>query len=218
MFGQETTPNRLRIKICGITNADDAIAAQEFGADAIGLNCFRGSKRYVDLQRAGDWIAALPSTLIKVAIVVNTPFEDALAIAGLPFITALQLHGQETADFCARLAARGVRFGKALAVSRATSLADPLGFSTNTIVLDSMANGTFGGTGTTFPWEIARQFVQAQPSLRTILAGGLNPENVTAAVRQVRPFGVDVTTGVESVPGRKNRRALKQFIDSARVS
>ncbi len=218
MFGQETTPDRLRIKICGITNTDDAIAAQEFGADAIGLNCFRGSKRYVDLQRAGDWIAALPSPLIKVAIVVNASFDDALAISSLPFITALQLHGQETAEICTRLAAAGVRFGKAVAVSAETSLLDALEFSTDTIVLDSMANGAFGGTGEPFPWEIARQFVQAQPSIRAILAGGLNPENVAAAVRQVRPFGVDVTTGVESAPGRKNRRALKRFIDTARAS
>ncbi len=218
MYGHETTPDRLRVKICGITNAEDALAAQEFGAEAIGLNCFPGSKRYLDLEAAADWIAALPTTLIKVAIVVNASYEEALAISSLPFIDALQLHGEETPEFCARLAAEGVRFGKALAVTGERSVENPLMFSTDTIVLDSMSDGLFGGTGTTFPWDIARQFVDAQPSIRTILAGGLTADNIEAAVREVKPFGIDVTSGVESAPGRKNHRALQRFIQRARAA
>lgn len=194
------------------------MAAQECGADAIGLNCFRGSKRYLDVERAAHWIGTLPSTLIKVAIVVNASFEEALATSELPFIDALQLHGDETPEFCAELAAAEVRFGKAIAVSGDMSLENAAAFSTDTIVLDSISNGVFGGSGTTFPWEIARRFVQAQPPVRVILAGGLTPENVRAAIRTVRPFGIDVTTGVESGPGRKSHLKLKRFIDTALVA
>lgn len=206
----------LWVKICGITNADDALAAREFGADAIGLNCFRGSKRYVDLQQASDWITALPAALTKVAILVDAPFEDAISIARLPFIDALQLHGHETPEFCSQLAAAGVRFSKALAVTEKTLPGSGAIFHTDTIVLDSISRGKFGGTGKAFPWHLARQFAESQPQLRIILAGGLTPENVEAAVRDVRPFGVDVTSGVEGTPGRKDHRALRRFIEAAR--
>lgn len=206
----------LWVKICGITNADDAVAAREFGADAIGLNCFRGSKRYIDLQRASDWIAALPTALTKVAVLVDAPFEDALSIAKLPFIDAIQLHGHETPELCRRLAAAGVRFYKALAVTETELPGSGANFYTDTIVLDSLSRGEFGGTGKSFPWHLAREFTESQAHLRLILAGGLTPENVEAAVREVRPLGVDVTSGVESAPGRKDHRALSRFIEAAR--
>lgn len=216
MSEHETLPERLWVKICGITNADDAVAAAEFGADAIGLNCFRGSKRFVNLQRASDWIAALPTTLTKVAILVDASLPEALGISKLPFIDSLQLHGRETPEFCAQLAAAGVHFSKALALTEKAMPRRDAVFHTDTVVLDSAAGGRFGGTGKTFPWSLAHQFAEAQPQLRIVLAGGLTPENVEAAVREVRPCGVDVTSGVESAPGRKNHRALRRFIDAAR--
>src|SRR5947209_891024 len=151
-------PARVRVKICGICNADDARAAVEFGADAIGLNTFRGSKRYLDLARAGQWISALPQTLRKIAITVDPTFEDAIAIARFPFITGLQLHGNETPEFCARLAHEGVRFAKAIPVRGETSLTDLPDYSTRWIVLDSAGDASFGGTGKTFPWDFARRF------------------------------------------------------------
>ncbi|MFN2476338.1 MAG: N-(5'-phosphoribosyl)anthranilate isomerase [Chthoniobacterales bacterium] len=218
MLGERTTSGALRVKICGVTNNDDAQAALGAGADAIGLNCFRGSKRYLDVQEAESWLRRLPAPLIKVAVLVNAPLDEALAIAQLPFIDALQLHGEETPEFCAAVARARVRFGKALPVTGAQSLTGAQLYATKTIVMDSSAAGAFGGTGKTFPWEIAQQFVREHPEVRAILAGGLTPENVADAIRLVRPFGVDVTTGVESSPGRKDHAALRRFINAARAA
>ncbi|MDQ6625051.1 MAG: phosphoribosylanthranilate isomerase [Verrucomicrobiota bacterium] len=218
MLGERTTPGALRVKICGITTEEDARAAAEAGADAIGLNCFRGSKRFLELEPAAVWLSRLPASLIKVAVAVNLPFDQALAIARLPFIDSLQLHGHETPEFCAALKRAGVRFGKALPAADAQSLAGAELYATKTIVMDSTAAGAFGGTGKTFPWEIGRKFVEEHPDVAAILAGGLTPENVAEAVREVRPFGVDVTTGIESSPGRKDHDAVRRFVDAARAA
>jgi len=208
---------RTRIKICGITNRADALAAFDFGADAIGLNFFRGSRRFLELDGARDWIAALPPELVKIAVVVNPARTEAAALAELPFISGLQLHGQETPEFCRSLAAEGIRFAKALPVTDRRSLAALPSFSTWTIVLDSQSDSSFGGSGRTFAWEIAAEFAAANPQLRIVLAGGLTPENVARAVSVVRPFAVDVTTGVESSVGRKDHERLRAFIDAARA-
>lgn len=209
---------RLKIKICGITNAEDAQVAIECGADAIGINCFRGSKRFTEIERAGDWLGEMQSAIAIVAVLVNATWEETLAIAARPYVSAVQLHGDETPAFCARLAASGVRFGKALPVTSADSLGAALRFSTSTLVLDSARGGVFGGSGKRFNWEIARDFVAGYPDVRVILAGGLDPGNVADAVLQVRPFGVDVTTGVESAPGRKDHGRLRAFVAAARAA
>jgi phosphoribosylanthranilate isomerase len=202
------------MKICGITNVSDARAAIDAGADALGFNSFPGSKRYLPVTEAG-WIAELPAEIVKVAVLVNPSWEEANAIAALPFIDALQLHGSESPDFCRRLAERGIQFAKAIPMMAGHVPGDPPSFSTRTVILDSSTAGEFGGSGRTFPWESARKFVEANPDLRIILAGGLTPENVASAVEIVRPFGVDVTTGVESSPGRKDHGLLRSFIAAA---
>jgi phosphoribosylanthranilate isomerase len=153
-----------------------------------------------------------------VAVLVNAPLEQALGTARLPFVDALQLHGEETPEYCAALARAGVRFGKAVPVTDARSLSGAQLYATRTIVMDSAAAGAFGGTGKTFPWEIAREFIGLNSDIRGILAGGLTPENVADAVRLVRPFGVDVTTGVERFPGRKDHEAVRRFIAAARAA
>jgi len=217
MFDDDDRPiGRPLVKICGITNTADAEAAIEFGADALGFNFFRGSKRYVPFELAREWMAKLPAQIAKVAVIVNAGWDEAISLAALPFISALQLHGSETPDFCRKLAVERIRFAKAVPVTTPNSLRDLPRFFTRTIVLDSARTGEFGGSGRTFPWEIAREFVEANPDLRVILAGGLTPENVAGAVKAVRPFGVDVTSGVESAPGRKDRGLLRAFIAAAR--
>ncbi len=217
MFGGETgKPGRLRIKICGITNAADAEAAVELGADALGFNFYSRSKRYLELETAADWIAQLPPEVSRVAVLVNPTFEEALAVARRPFITGLQLHGAEPADFGAYLSKAGVQFAKAVPVADWDSLAGLPFYGTNLLVLDSASAGAFGGSGQTFPWALARRFVDAHPQYRVILAGGLTPANVAQAVREVRPFGVDVTTGVEDSPRRKDHERIRAFIEAAR--
>ena len=208
----------LRVKICGLTTPRDAAAAIEFGADALGFNFFPGSKRYVRMEIASEWIGALPGNIKKVAILVNPSWDEAKAAAATPGITALQLHGAETPDFCRRLMEERIQFEKALPVMAADSVVNVPDFFTTTVLLDSGGAGEFGGSGRTFPWEIARDFVRANPHLRVILAGGLTPENVAEAVAAVRPFGVDVTSGIESSPGRKNHGRMRDFIAAARAS
>ncbi len=213
----EADQGAIRIKICGICNAEDARAAVALGADAIGLNAFRGSKRFIDIAASASWIETLPEGVRKIAILVDPTFEDALAISRLPFITGLQLHGSESPEFCRRLADRGVAFGKALPVRDESSLQALPDYSTRWLVLDSASAGAFGGSGKVFPWEIARRFIESAPDLKVLLAGGLTPENVAFAIKAVRPFGVDVTSGVEASPGRKDHARLRAFIEAARA-
>jgi phosphoribosylanthranilate isomerase len=217
MFGDKfETGGQIRVKICGITNAVDALAAVDCGADALGFNLYPQSKRYIDVEAAADWIDKLPSPICKVAILVDPTRDEAIRTSKLPFIDALQLHGQESPDFCQSLAEAGVVFAKAVPVVDAKSLVNLPSFFTNTLVLDSGFGGRFGGSGKTFPWELARRFVGEHPPFRVILAGGLTPESVAEAISEVRPFGVDVTSGVESSPGRKDHRRLRAFIKAAR--
>jgi len=128
----------------------------------------------------------------------------------------LQLHGGESPEFCRRLAEAGIRFAKAVPVSHSQSLGAVPDFFTDTLLLDSGSAAGFGGSGQVFPWKFAWQFVQKQRKLNVILAGGLNAENVAEAVKIVRPRGVDVTSGVEISPGRKDHRLVKAFIEAAR--
>jgi phosphoribosylanthranilate isomerase len=206
----------LRVKICGLTTPQDAAAAIEFGADALGFNFFPSSKRYVGPE--ADWIGALPDDVAKIAIVVNPTWNEVKAMVAAPGINGLQLHGAETPEFCRRLMEEGIPFEKAFPVSGPDSLIGLPSFHTRTVLLDSSGPGQFGGTGRSFPWEIARRFIEENPHLQVVLAGGLTPENVGQAIAAVRPFGVDVTTGVESAPGRKDYDRLRAFISAARAA
>jgi len=206
----------LFVKICGITSEADAVAAIEAGADALGFNVVPGSKRCIDLDAASGWVAKLPKAIWKVAVTADPNWEDACRIGQLPFVDGLQLHGSESPEFCRRLRDAGIAFAKAVPVTGAKSLADLPEYFTDTMILDSKTGEGFGGTGKAFPWKFAPEFVRNRPKMNVILAGGLNPENVTEAVRLVRPRGVDVTTGVEAAPGRKDPDLIRAFIDAAR--
>jgi len=217
MFGGKSgSRDRVRVKICGITNEPDALAAIEAGADALGFNLVRQSKRYIDIETAAGWIDKLPREILKVAVLADPNWEDACRMSQLPFIDALQLHGNESPEFCRRLAEAGIRFAKAVPVSHSQSLGAVPDFFTDTVLLDSASAAGFGGSGKAFPWKFAWQFVQKHRKLNVILAGGLNPNNVADAVKIVRPRGVDVTSGVEASPGRKDHGLVKAFVQAAR--
>src|SRR5437764_6904395 len=217
MFGgKPRSGDQIWVKICGITNEADAVAAIEAGADALGFNLVRKSKRYIDIDRAERWIDKLPRDICKVAVTADPNWEDACRIGQLPFLDALQLHGSESPEFCRRLADAGIPFAKAVPVTASKSLAGLPNYFTDTMILDSRAGGAFGGTGKPFPWKFAPEFVRHHPGITVILAGGLNPENVAEAVRVVRPSGVDVTTGVEASPGKKDASLVKAFIGAVR--
>ena len=208
----------LWIKICGITNEPDAMAAVEAGADALGFNLVPTSKRYIEIEKAADWISKLPRDVCKVAVIADADWEDACRINQLRFIDALQLHGSESPEFCARLRRAGIRFAKAIPVTGSKSLAGLPDYFTDTVILDSGRGATFGGTGKPFPWKFAPEFVRHHPKINVILAGGLNHKNVAEAVKLVRPRGVDVTTGVEESPGTKDHRLLKAFIQAVHAA
>lgn len=205
-FGMET-----RVKICGITNLADALAAVEAGADALGFNFHEKSPRHVSLEAAADISRQLPPFVMRVGVFVNPSEElvsSALASAGL---TLLQFHGDETPEFCARF---GLMSMKAFRIRDAGSLKPIQHYPTDAYLLDACSPGARGGTGETFNWDLA---VEAQKLGKPIfLAGGLTPENVAAAVRKVRPFGVDVASGVESAPGKKDPPKVRAFIQAVR--
>lgn len=208
----------MQVKICGLTNAADTAAAIAAGADALGFNFYPGSKRYLDRSAAAGWLREVPATARRVAVLVDPSMSEALAIARLPFIDGLQLHGSETPEFCAVLAAAGVRFGKAIPVNASGALVDVAIFATRILVLDAQNERGFGGTGSSFPWPIARALVERERALRFILAGGLTPENVAQAIAEVQPYGVDVTSGIEAAPGRKDHGKMRAFLAAARAA
>jgi len=219
MFGgKPRSDKQIWVKICGITNEADALAAIEAGADALGFNLVHKSKRYVDIDRAACWIDKLPRDVCKVAVTADPNWEDACRVGQLPFVDALQLHGSESPEFCRRLADAGIPFAKAVPVTASKSLAGLPNYFTDTMILDSSTGGAFGGTGKPFPWKFAPEFLRHHPGIKVILAGGLKPENVAEAVKVVRPRGVDVTTGVEASPGKKDASLIRAFIEAARYS
>ncbi len=207
---------RVRVKICGVTNEEDARAAIELGADALGFNLFPGSKRCVDLDREAVWIAALPPFVARVAVLVNVPLSEACRVAEHPAIDVVQFHGDEDETYCAEFARGGRPFLKALRVRDAASLDHADRFSTPHLLLDAYAGGAYGGTGTAL--DPARAAVAARrfPGLKIVLAGGLRPENVAEAIRVAQPYAVDVASGVESAPARKDRARMAAFMAAVR--
>jgi phosphoribosylanthranilate isomerase len=202
------------VKICGITNPADAEGVIAAGADALGFNFWPGSERYLEPAQAAEWIRKLPDTISRVAVLVNPTPAYAKEIATIGGIDLLQLHGAESPGFCLCLVEAQIPLWKAIPMTgRNMSLPD---FHTNRLLLDMAVGPKFGGTGTSFPWSWARDLIVADPAREFILAGGLSPENVAEAVNHARPFGVDVASGVETRPGRKDICKVRDFITAAR--
>ena len=189
---------RVRVKICGITNRTDALVAIALGADALGFNLFPASKRFIDIDREAAWMQALPPFVARVAVLVNVPPDAARRIAARPEIDLVQFHGDEDAAYCAEFAQLGRPFVKAVRLRDAASVETAANFSTPHVLLDADAGAAYGGTGTPIDLALAAECVRRHPALHIILAGGLKPENVAAAVQTVRPYAVDVASGVEA--------------------
>ena len=207
-----------RVKICGLTNNADALAAIALGAHALGFNLYPGSKRFIELEREAAWIAALPPFVARVAVLVNTPLADALRIAAHPAIDLVQFHGDEDAEYCARFAEAGRPFIKALRLRDEADIAGAARYSTPHLLLDAHAGAAYGGSGTLIDLGLAAECVRRHPALHILLAGGLRPENVADAVRAVRPFAVDVASGVEAEPGRKSAERMAAFLAAVAVA
>ncbi|HUX11249.1 MAG TPA: phosphoribosylanthranilate isomerase [Terriglobia bacterium] len=196
-----------RIKVCGITRLEDALLAVELGASALGFNFYRPSPRYIDPRAARSMIDRLPPLVVSVGVYANeTDMEAVTAVAREAGVSAIQLHGPRFPELTGQPA--GYPLIRAVAVGedfKAEMLAD---FHVNAFLLDAFHPNLSGGTGRPFDWELARE---ANRYGTIILAGGLNPENVRRAIREVRPFAVDVASGVESAPGQKDPALLRAF-------
>jgi phosphoribosylanthranilate isomerase len=201
------------VKICGITNLDDALAAVAAGADALGFNFYNLSPRYISPQHAREIIEQLPESLLTVGVFVNEESDTVRAIAGEAGLRALQLHGDETPEYCRQLASDFYVI-KAFAVADTFDIQVSQAYGVEAIMLDTKHNNLRGGTGRVFDWSVARRAVATVPKL--FLAGGLSPENVENAVEIVRPFAVDACSALEDKPGKKNHERMRVFVNTVR--
>jgi phosphoribosylanthranilate isomerase len=201
-----------RVKICGITNLADAQAAVQAGADALGFIFYEKSPRYVTVAQAAEIAKQIPPFIMRVGVFVNAPealITSAIAETGL---TMLQFHGDESPEDCLRF---GLMSMKAFRMKDVSVLAEIAKYQTDAYLLDAYSPDVRGGTGHTFNWDLA---LEAQKFGKPIfISGGLTPENVAEAVRKVHPFGVDVSSGVESMPGKKDHAKVNAFIGAVRV-
>lgn len=197
----------VRVKICGLKDVETTLFAATAGADAVGV-VFAAGPRRIEIAKARTICAALPPFVSRVGIFVNETRETVREIAAACGLTALQFHGQEDADYCRCFTLPVL---KAVRVCSGTDLASLARFPAAGFVLDSYDPLLAGGTGRTFPWEL----VSKRPEVPVILAGGLTPENVAQAICQVRPYGVDVSSGVET-GGEKDLIKIKSFIEAVR--
>lgn len=201
--------NAVRVKICGVTRLPDALDAARLGADALGFNFWPGSRRHVSAAVARQIIARLPPFVTPVGVFVNQSEGEMRAIAAETGIQVFQLHGDEPPELCSRLPLPVV---KAIPVDQVRTLSKLLSYEVQAFLLDTPSRG-YGGTGQPFDWSLAEGVSEVAP---VILAGGLKPENVADAVRAVRPWAVDVASGVESSPGVKDPVRMSRFIEAVR--
>lgn len=201
----------MRVKICGLTSVEDAVAAVEAGADAVGFVLYKESPRCISVDQAQEIIRHLPPFVTTVGLFVNQPTHWVRVMADRCGVDTFQFQGDETPEYCEGFSQRAI---KAIRVRDGTSFNRMAEYRVRAFVLDAYREGEYGGTGQTFDWDLA---VTAKAHGRIILAGGLTPDNVADAIRRVRPFAVDVSSGVEgSVRGVKDHGKIRAFIQAAK--
>lgn len=201
-----------KVKICGITNLEDAIAAVDAGADALGFVFYAQSPRNISVNDAAAIVRELPPFVASVGVFVDASKEDIYSAIHTAGLTAVQMHGLETPDLCRSFGAISViKAFRIRELGDLSSIADYTGLSA--YLLDAYSASSMGGTGMVFNWDIA---IEARRYGRIILAGGLTPDNVAEAVRRVRPYAVDVSSGVELHKGKKDHTKLREFIKRAK--
>lgn len=201
----------VRVKICGITNVEDALSAVDYGADALGFIFFDKSPRYVKPEKAKEIISYLPPFVTTVGVFVNeisAKISDIIDFAG---INTIQFHGDESPEAC-RIWPRVI---KAFRVREFIDLKPLEQYKTSAFLLDTYTADSFGGTGQIFNWDIA---IEAKRFGRIILSGGLTPDNIEKAVKMVKPYAVDVSSGVEASKGKKDLKKMRAFIEKAKGS
>ena len=203
------------VKICGITNLEDALAAVEAGADMLGFNFYPRSPRYIEPEAARLIIVQLPKAVVSVGVFVNQPLAEAERIAGETGIQILQLHGDESPEYCAALKANGqvMKVFNSGENFNARFIGD---YQVDLVMLDAAAGGVRGGTGQLSDWLQASEVRELFPQM--FLAGGLSPENVSVAIEAVNPFGVDACSSLERTPGKKDHARVDAFVAAVRAA
>ncbi|HMQ03925.1 MAG TPA: phosphoribosylanthranilate isomerase [Pyrinomonadaceae bacterium] len=203
------------VKICGITNVDDALHAAACGAEFLGFNFFHGSPRYIKPADAKEIIKRLPQSTVAVGVFVNEREERILEICEMTGLKVVQLHGDESPGFVARLReVRDVEVIKAVRIRPGDRAEDLVQTGANAILLDGYSKRGWGGLGERIDWQLAYEVGLLHGPI--FLAGGLNPESIEEAIRTVRPHGVDAASGVESSPGKKDPMKVEEFIRNAK--
>ena len=211
-------------KICGITSVEDALAVARAGADAIGLNFYSRSPRHVAEAVASEIVGALPAGIVKVGLFVDTPARDVCRLFDHLELDLIQLHGDQPPEFLAQVGDRPVmpafRVGpdRLRPVTAYLARCRELAKRPAMVLLDALVVGEYGGTGRIADWSVAQAFAAQRGVPPLVLAGGLTPENVAAAIQTVGPAAVDVASGVESRPGRKDPVLVEAFLRAARAA
>ena len=200
------------VKICGITNMDDALAAVAAGADLLGFNFYKPSPRYITPQHAREIVRRFPTGVLKVGVFVNEELAEVQTIMTEAGLGAIQLHGDESPEYCTKFP--GCYVIKTFAVTDTFDVQAAEAYDVDAIMLDTKHHHLRGGTGRVFDWSVARQAALTIPKL--YLAGGLSPENVENAIKTVRPYAVDACSALEERPGKKNHDRMRVFINTVR--
>ncbi|MHC4742585.1 MAG: phosphoribosylanthranilate isomerase [Planctomycetota bacterium] len=198
----------VKVKICGITNYDDAVAALEMGADLLGFNFYPPSPRYLTPEAAAEIIGKLPTLVDTVGVFVNSSFDEIREIIGTCSLDWAQLHGDESPEFCSSLDSVHVKTMKALRVKNEEDINQAEDYFTDAILLDAFHPEKYGGTGLTFDWNIVGHIGK-----RVFLAGGINADNAADAVK-LGVYGIDICSGIEAEPGKKDHKKMKQLFDN----
>jgi len=200
-----------KVKICGITNLEDALLSVKFGTDALGFNFYEISSRYIAPEKAREITKELPAQVLKVGVFVNESLNKIIEVAATAKLDAIQLHGEETPEFSRELKAKtNLEIIKAFRVSPEFKPENVLQYKVDAVLLDAYSANEHGGTGETFDWEIARKVREIFPKM--YLAGGLSAENISEAILAVKPFAVDACSSIEKAKGVKNYAKVKNFI------
>ncbi|MFO1519710.1 MAG: phosphoribosylanthranilate isomerase [bacterium] len=199
------------VKICGLTNLEDTLAAIEMGADLLGFNFYPESPRYLAYEKAEMIFQEVPPNILKVGVFVNEDIQTVIDLACQIGLDYLQFHGDESPEYCNPI---GRPWFKAIRLADENALETIPQYDCEWILIDAAGEGQYGGTGKKVDWELARR--AKNMGKKILLAGGLNPENVQVAIATVQPFGVDVASGVEKKPGQKDLKKMEEFIAKAK--